>query len=98
MRARYATPVRYVLRGGSPDEVEAVLAMDRLADAGLADRLVARLEAEGFGELTNKQRDTKLRKLSAEIDAAEKEHLSARKAAAMAELEAEFAGVSPEAA
>jgi hypothetical protein len=42
--------------------------------------------------LTNKQRDSRLRKLATELDALKQQHLEARKAAAMAQLEAEFAG------
>jgi hypothetical protein len=51
-------------------------------------------QAQQFAELTAKQRDSRLRKVSAEIAELEKRHLAARKAAALAQLEIEFAEVS----
>lgn len=41
--------------------------------------------------LSDKQRDSRLRKLATELEAVKKQHNEARKAAAMAALEAEFA-------
>jgi hypothetical protein len=49
-------------------------------------------------ELSDKQRDSRLRKLGAEMEQVRKQHNEARKAAAMEALEAEFAEVSGEAA
>jgi hypothetical protein len=48
-------------------------------------------QAEPYAELTAKQRDSRLRKLNGEITQAEAELREARKAAAIAEIEAEFA-------
>jgi hypothetical protein len=49
-------------------------------------------------ELTDKQRDSRLRKLGSELDALKKQHHEARRQAAMEALEAEFAATSGEAA
>jgi hypothetical protein len=68
-----------------------VLAEQALADEGLSSRLVNSLQAQGFGLLTDKQRDSRLRKLDETIAAAEGELLARRKAAALAAVEAEFA-------
>jgi len=61
-----------------------------LADSKLEAWLVE--QAEQFAELTSKQRDSQLRKISAEIEAATAELRSARKAEAIAAIEAEYAG------
>lgn len=42
--------------------------------------------------LTNKQRNSRLRKLGAELEQLQAQHNEARKAAAMEQLEREFAG------
>jgi hypothetical protein len=55
------------------------------------DRLVARLEFDGFGQITNRQRSQRLDKLDAAIKRAEMELREARKAAAIEQLEAQFA-------
>ena len=47
-------------------------------------------------ELTDKQRDSRLRKLDDEIAAAEKEQLAARKKAALEEIEREYAAAATE--
>jgi hypothetical protein len=92
MRARYAGSARFVLGGhGSPEQVEAVLAEDKFVDAGLAGRLVARLEADGFGDLSNRQRDTQRKKLDAAIVTAEAAAREAAKAAAIAAVERQYA-------
>jgi hypothetical protein len=66
----------------------------QLADEGLVDRLVARLEFDGFGQITNRQRSQRLDKLDAAIKRAEMELREARKAAAIEQLEAQFAAES----
>jgi hypothetical protein len=93
MRTRYSGSARFVLGGhGSPEQAEAVLGEDRFDDAGLADRLVARLEAEGFGELSNRQRDAQRKKLDEQVAKVTGELREARRTAALAEVERQFAG------
>jgi hypothetical protein len=58
----------------------------------LLDFIVATVEATT--QLTNRQRDSRLKRLDAAIATAEREELAARKAAALAEIEAQFAEVS----
>jgi hypothetical protein len=92
MRARYSGSARFVLGGhGSPEQVEAVLAEDRFVDAGLAGRIVARLEAQGFGELSDRQRKQRLGKLDEQIEAAVDELREAKRQAALEAVEREFA-------
>jgi hypothetical protein len=70
-----------------------VLRVFLLRDPKLEARLVA--QAEQFAELTSKQRDSRLRKLTAEIKEAEDALREARKREAIEQIEREFA---PEAA
>lgn len=92
-RAHAAGSSRLALGGqASGEHLEAVLAEDLLADDGLAGRLVARLERQGFGEFSDRQRKQRLGKLDDEIAKATGELREARKAAALAEVEREFAG------
>jgi hypothetical protein len=80
-----------VLNGhANPDQVHAVLAEFLLDSPALLDFIVRKVEATT--ELTNRQRDSRLRKLGQQIDAATAELREARKQAALAELEREFAG------
>jgi hypothetical protein len=92
MRARYSGSTRFVLGGhGSPQQVEAVLAEDKFSDAGLAARLIARLESDGFGELSNRQRDAQGKKLGEAIVSATAELRDAALAEAHREVEERFA-------
>jgi hypothetical protein len=94
-RAQAAGASRLVLGGhASGEHLARVLAEDRLADEGLVDRLVARLEFDGFGQITNRHRSQRLDKLDAAIKRAEMELREARKAAAIEQLEAQFAAES----
>jgi uncharacterized membrane protein YukC len=70
--------------------VKAVLSQYLLESPALIDFITAKVEATTT--LSTKQRDTKLRKLNAELAELEKQHLEARKQAAMEQLEREFAG------
>jgi hypothetical protein len=65
---------------------------DRLADEGLAGRLVARLEFQGFGKLTDRAKKQRLAKLDEQIAKAAGELREARKREALERVEAEFAG------
>jgi hypothetical protein len=94
-RAHAAGSSRFVLGGqASGDNLAQVLFEDLLADEGLSGRIVARLEAQGFGELTDRQRDGKLKKLENAIAHTNAELREARKAEALAAVEAEFGGVA----
>jgi hypothetical protein len=64
----------------------------RLSEPGLREFHVAR--AEAMAELTNRQRDTKLKRLDAEIAKLEAEQLRHAKAAALDEVERKFGGVA----
>ena len=72
----------------------AVLQEDRLDDEGLAARIVARLERQGFGEVSDRQRDSRLRKLDSAIAAAELEAREQARAEALAEVERQFGGIA----
>jgi hypothetical protein len=74
----------------NPPEIQSVIAEFLLDSPALLDFIVKKVEATI--DLTNRARDSKLRKLSSEIGEVEKQHLEARKAAAMEQLEREFAG------
>ncbi len=73
-----------------PEQVQAVLTEYLLEAPGLVDFLAAKLE--GQATLTDRQRASKLKALDAEIAKAEAQRRDAAKAAALAELEAQFAG------
>lgn len=94
-RAQAQGASRIVLGGTTVgDHLARVLSEDRLADEDLADRLVARLEREGFGQITDRQKSQRLDKLDAAIKVAETELREARKADAIAQLEEQFAAES----
>jgi hypothetical protein len=91
--AHAAGPSRLVLGGqASGEHLAQVLAEDRLADEGVAARIIARLEAQGFGEISGRQKAQRLAKLDAAIAAAEHEAREAAKSEALAAVEREFAG------
>jgi hypothetical protein len=73
-------------------DLEAVLAEDLLADDGLAGRVVKRLEAQGFGALSDRQKGSKLKALDEKIAKAAGELREAHKREALERVEAEFAG------
>jgi len=92
-RAQAAGSSRLVLGGqASGEHLAAVLSEDRLDDGALAGRIVARLERQGFGDLTDRAKKQRLAKLDEAIAAAEQELLAARKQAALEQVEREFAG------
>lgn len=91
-RAHAAGSSRLVLGGQATGEhLASVLFEDRLDDEGLSGRTVARLEAQGFGGLTDRVRKQRLGKVDQQIEQATGELREARRAAALAEVEAEFA-------
>jgi hypothetical protein len=92
-RGRAVGASRLILGGRADGEhLAAVLHEDRLDDAGLAARIVARLEFQGFGSLSDRQKSSKLKALDEKIAAAITELREARKLEALAAVEAEFAG------
>jgi hypothetical protein len=94
-RAHAAGSSRLVLGGqASGDHLAQVVFEDRLADEGLAGRLVARLEFQGFGELSDRQKKQRLIKFDEQIAKVEQEQLRHAKAAAIAEVEERFGGVA----
>jgi hypothetical protein len=94
-KAQAAGASRLVLGGqASGDHLARVLFEERLADEDLADRLVARLERDGFGRITDRQKSQRLEKIDAAVKGAETELREARKAAAIAQLEEQFAAES----
>jgi hypothetical protein len=97
-RAHAAGSSRLVLGGQATGEnLASVLFEDRLDDDGLAGRTVARLERQGFGDLSDRAKKQRLAKVDAEIAEVAAELLAARKREALVQIEREFAG-SPEAA
>jgi hypothetical protein len=83
---------RLVLGGQANGEhLARVLFEDRLDDEDLAERLVARVERDGFGRITDRQRSQRLDKIDTAIKGAETELREARKAEAIAQLEEHFA-------
>jgi hypothetical protein len=92
-RAQADGSSRLVLGGqASGEPLAAVLHEDRLDDEALAGRIVSRLERQGFGELSDRQKSSKLKTLDAEIAGAEQELLAARKQEALEQVERQFAG------
>lgn len=79
-----------------PAEVQAVLAEFLLDSPALLDFLVARVEQTA--SLSDRQKKQQLGKLDEAMAAATAELLAARRAAAIAEVEAQFATTSGEAA
>jgi hypothetical protein len=93
-RAQAAGSSRLVLGGqASGDHLAQVLHEDRLDDAGLAGRIVARLEAQGFGALSNREKSSKLKALDSAIAKASQEVREAAKAEALARVEEQYAAV-----
>jgi hypothetical protein len=79
-----------VLNGhANPPEIQSVIAEFLLDSPALLDFITKK--AEATTALTNRQRDSKLRRLSSEIAELEKQHLEHRKKAAIEQLEREFA-------
>jgi SOS response regulatory protein OraA/RecX len=93
-RAQAAGASRLVLGGSnaSGEHLERVLHEDRLDDDGLAERTVARLERQGFGALSDRQKGSKLKALDEKIAKATGELREARKRQALEEVERQFAG------
>jgi hypothetical protein len=92
-RAQAAGSSRLVLGGqASGVHLAQVLAEDALDDEGLAGRIVARLERQGFGELSDRQRNQRRAKLVSAIAEAEQELREAAKAEAIAAVERQYAG------
>jgi len=91
-RAHAAGSSRLVLGGtASGEHLAQVLHEDRLDDEGLAGRTVARLERQGFGQLSDRQKGSKLKALDEKIAKATAELREARKRQALAEIEEQFA-------
>lgn len=91
-RAHAAGSSRLVLGGQANGEhLAAVLAEDSLAGEGLAARIVARLEAQGFGRVSDRQKKAQLSKVESALEAATAQLREAKRQAALAEVEAEFA-------
>jgi hypothetical protein len=89
-RARGIT-AGFVLNGhAGPAEVQAVLGEFLLESPALVDFIAAKVEATT--ELTNRQRDSRRRKLDDAIGVVEAELREAAKAAAIAAVEAKYAG------
>jgi hypothetical protein len=97
-RAQAAGASRLVLGGSnaSGEHLERVLHEDRLDDAGLAGRTVARLERQGFGSISDRQKRQRLGKLDEAIAKVTAELLEASEAAAVAEVKARFAAEASE--
>lgn len=92
-RARADGAARLVVNGSaaSGENLDRVLHEDLLGDDGLAGRVVGRLASMGFGALSNRQRDSQLRKLDEQIATATSELREAKRRAALEAVEAEFA-------
>jgi hypothetical protein len=91
-RAHAAGSSRLVLGGtASGDHLAQVVFEDRLADEGLAGRLVARLEFQGFGALSDRAKGSKLNALDERIAKATVELREAREEEAVAAVRAQFA-------
>lgn len=89
----------FILGGAAVGEtLQTVINAFALSDPRFEAWATEQAQAVDGIELSDKQRDSRLRKLGAEMEGLRKQHNEARKAAAMAQLEAEFASVSGEAA
>jgi hypothetical protein len=87
------TAVGFVLnQRAGPAEVQAVLAEFLLESPALVDFLSAKVEATT--DLTSRQRDAKVKKLDEEIGKLQAEQRRHAKAAALAEVEAQFGAVA----
>jgi hypothetical protein len=76
----------------APEQIQAVIAEFLLDSPALLDFIVKKVEATTT--LTNRQRDSRLRKNSTEKAELEKQKLALRKELAMEQLEREFAEVT----
>jgi hypothetical protein len=82
-----------VLNGhANPPEIQSVIAEFLLDSPALLDFIVTKVEATT--ELTNRQRDAKIKKLDEQISKLEQEQLRHAKEAALAEVEERFGGVA----
>jgi len=93
--AQVDASIAFVLNG-HVGAVESQAVREKLDLEDKRERIIA--AAEATTTLTNRQRDSKMRKLAAEMEQLRKQHNEARKQAAMEQLEAEFAEMSGEAA
>jgi hypothetical protein len=92
-RAHAVGSSRVALAGqATGDDLARVLAEDALADEGLAGRIVKRLEAQGFGQVSDRQRKAQRAKLDSAVAAVEQELRETAKAEAIAAVEAQYAG------
>jgi hypothetical protein len=92
-RGRAAGSSRLVLGDhASGERLAQVLYEDLLDSEGLAGRTVARLERQGFGELSDRQKKQRLAKLDEAIAKATADLREAAKAAAIAAVERQYAG------
>jgi hypothetical protein len=83
----------FVLGGAAVGEtLQAVINAFVLSDPRFESWAAEKAQAVDGIELTDKQRDSRLRKLGAEMEELREQHHEARKAAAMEQLEREFAG------
>jgi len=83
-RAHASGSSRNALAGqASGVDLEALLAEDLLDDAGLADRVVKRLEGQGFGSIAARQKGSKLKALDEKIAKVSAELHEAAKAEAL---------------
>ena len=87
--AQVDASIAFVLNG-HVGAVESQAVRERLDLEDKREQIIA--AAEATTTLTNRQRDAKMRKLGAEMERIRKQHNEARKAAAMEQLEREFAG------
>ena len=94
-RAHAAGSSRLTLGGqASGEHLEAVLAEDLLADEALQGRIVGRLEAQGFGSLSDRSKASQLKKLDQQIEQATADLREARKQEALERVEAEFSSAA----
>jgi formate-dependent phosphoribosylglycinamide formyltransferase (GAR transformylase) len=87
--AQVDASIAFVLNG-HVGAVESQAVREKLDLEDKRERIIA--AAEATTTLTNRQRDSKLRKLAAEMEQLRKQHNALRKEQAMEQLEAEFAG------
>jgi hypothetical protein len=92
-RTRSSGTMGYVLNGHArQDLIAAVLAEYALQDERLLPWLVSRLEQFDTAGISERQKKKRLAELDAKTKVATSELVAARKAAALADVEAEFAG------
>jgi hypothetical protein len=89
---RRADVAGFILGGAAiGDPLQAVLNAFAVDHPDFERWLIEKAQSLEGITLTDKQRDSQLKKLDAEIAEAEKEHLAARKQAALEQVEAEYA-------